>query len=51
MVVEEEGKDDVEGEEEGKRTKRECPVPKPGGIVGEILGFKASSGESGGKPP
>jgi cytochrome c oxidase assembly factor 2 len=20
--------------------KRECPVPKPGGIVGELLGFK-----------
>jgi cytochrome c oxidase assembly factor 2 len=22
------------------RTKRECPVPKPGGVVGELLGFK-----------
>ena len=21
-------------------TKRECPVPKPGGVVGELLGFK-----------
>ena len=20
--------------------KRECPVPKPGGVVGELLGFK-----------
>lgn len=24
-------------------SKRECPVPKPGGIVGEMLGFKSSS--------
>ncbi|EME49249.1 hypothetical protein DOTSEDRAFT_163459 [Dothistroma septosporum NZE10] len=22
------------------RSKRECPVPKPGGIVGQIMGFK-----------
>ncbi|KAM3080655.1 hypothetical protein ACMFMG_005590 [Clarireedia jacksonii] len=46
------------GIEEGERTrlqKRECPVPKPGGIVGEILGFKASSSGDGdgkgSKPP
>jgi len=38
--------------EGGKRElKRECPVPKPGGIVGEILGFKSSTGEKGNKPP
>jgi cytochrome c oxidase assembly factor 2 len=45
--------EDVEGLEGGKRTlKRECPVPKPGGIVGEILGFKSSSGEGkGNRPP
>jgi cytochrome c oxidase assembly factor 2 len=46
--------EDIEGEniEGGKRiSKRECPVPKPGGIVGEILGFKSSSGEKGSKPP
>lgn len=24
-----------------RRTTRECPVPKPGGIVGELLGFKS----------
>jgi cytochrome c oxidase assembly factor 2 len=24
-----------------RRRKRECPVPKPGGLVGEILGFKS----------
>jgi len=29
-----------------------CPIPKPGGIVGEILGFKnSSSGGKGEKPP
>ncbi|KAI0553696.1 hypothetical protein F4679DRAFT_530190 [Xylaria curta] len=22
------------------RGKRECPVPKPGGVIGEIIGFK-----------
>lgn len=38
--------------EEGKRVlKRECPVPKPGGIVGEILGFGSSSGEGKRRPP
>lgn len=33
--------------------KRECPVPKPGGLVGEILGFKPSSTSEDGKgrPP
>jgi len=31
---------DVEGENGGKRSQRECPIPKPGGLVGEILGFK-----------
>lgn len=34
-------------------SKRECPVPKPGGLVGEILGFKPrSTNEDGkGRPP
>lgn len=22
------------------KKKRECPVPKPGGLVGQIMGFK-----------
>lgn len=22
------------------KRKRECPVPKPGGIVGQVMGFK-----------
>jgi hypothetical protein len=25
------------------RLRRECPVPKPSGILGEILGFKSGS--------
>lgn len=25
-----------------EKEKRECPVPKPGGFIGEILGFKGS---------
>lgn len=25
---------------EDSRPKRECPVPKPGGLVGHIMGFK-----------
>lgn len=28
----------------GQDGKRECPVPKPGGKVGELLGFSRSSG-------
>jgi cytochrome c oxidase assembly factor 2 len=44
--------EETEGMEGGKRQlKRECPVPKPGGLVGEILGFKSSTGEKGNKPP
>lgn len=35
------------------KPKRECPVPKPGGLVGEILGFQPSSsdGDGKGRPP
>lgn len=29
-----------EDEEELRRKSRECPVPKPAGMVGRILGFK-----------
>ncbi|CAK7271942.1 hypothetical protein SEPCBS57363_004880 [Sporothrix epigloea] len=32
-----------------RRSMRECPVPKPGGIVGELLGFKSSN--QGSEPP
>lgn len=32
---------DVSGEEVNEPgTRRECPVPKPGGIIGEVLGLK-----------
>jgi cytochrome c oxidase assembly factor 2 len=35
-----------------RRERRECPVPKPGGIVGQILGFrKDSSTDGSGRPP
>jgi cytochrome c oxidase assembly factor 2 len=30
----------IEDDEIRARAKRECPVPKPGGAVGELLGFK-----------
>lgn len=30
---------DVEADEGAKNMKRECPVPKPGGMLGEWLGF------------
>jgi len=30
-----------------ERTTRECPVPKPGGMLGELLGFHKSDGETG----
>lgn len=29
-------------DQEGRKGRRECPVPKPGGKVGELLGFKSS---------
>ncbi|KAF3767901.1 hypothetical protein M406DRAFT_355753 [Cryphonectria parasitica EP155] len=32
-------------EQEGRRGKRECPVPKPGGRVGELLGFRKADDE------
>jgi cytochrome c oxidase assembly factor 2 len=29
-----------------KRSRRECPIPKPGGKVGELLGFKKEQSAS-----
>lgn len=29
------------------RAKRECPLPKPGGMLGEWLGFHKSDNETG----
>lgn len=31
------------------RKARECPVPKPGGVIGEVLGFKKT--DEGNRPP
>lgn len=31
--------------EEWRAPKRECPVPKPGGLVGQVLGIKRESNE------
>lgn len=39
--------DDIERATE--QTRRECPVPKPGGILGEWLGFHAWDGATGKK--
>jgi cytochrome c oxidase assembly factor 2 len=56
-VVEEsgdEGESTVVALMKGSKPKRECPVPKPGGLVGELLGFQPSRGdgiEKGSKPP
>jgi cytochrome c oxidase assembly factor 2 len=33
----------TEDDEVRARTKRECPVPKPGGAVGELLGFRKTA--------
>ncbi|KAK1766837.1 hypothetical protein QBC33DRAFT_90757 [Phialemonium atrogriseum] len=41
------------GDEESRRSarpRRECPVPKPGGVVGELLNLKKKK-EDGNKPP
>lgn len=43
--------DDGEDIERRRLAKRECPVPKPGGFVGGLLGFKSSVDEKGSKPP
>jgi cytochrome c oxidase assembly factor 2 len=29
------------------KIRRECPVPKPGGVIGEILGFKSRGDNNG----
>jgi len=42
------GDSDDEGEREAPvrdAVKRECPVPKPGGLVGQVLGFGKEDGE------
>ncbi|KAK8010400.1 hypothetical protein PG990_009365 [Apiospora arundinis] len=36
----ESSKDDFDRLSDAK-AKRECPVPKPGGVIGELMGFRA----------
>jgi cytochrome c oxidase assembly factor 2 len=44
--------DDTRLDQLSKSKRGECPIPKPGGIVGEILGFKPSSSDGkSSKPP
>lgn len=33
---------------DGTREKRECPIPKPGGVVGKMLGFTGTGGNTDG---
>ena len=44
MAEAEESNDDLE-EKSTPRTTRECPIPRPAGLVGEILGFKNTAGK------
>ncbi|ROW05304.1 hypothetical protein VSDG_00114 [Cytospora chrysosperma] len=34
-------------EQQGKRGRHECPVPKPGGKLGELLGFRQAGTQQG----
>lgn len=36
-----------EGRDKRERNSRACPIPKPSGLVGEILGFKSENGSGG----
>ncbi|KAF2789560.1 hypothetical protein K505DRAFT_312941 [Melanomma pulvis-pyrius CBS 109.77] len=38
-VMSEERRKMVEREEDWTKPKRECPVPKPGGLIGQVLGI------------
>jgi cytochrome c oxidase assembly factor 2 len=51
-VIVDESADDMD-DARNTKSMRECPVPKPGGLVGEILGFKgpSSSDGKGSRPP
>lgn len=52
IQAEESSDEDTGSAQQTPLLKRECPVPKPGGLVGEILGFKhSSSNGNGAKPP
>ncbi|TVY26602.1 hypothetical protein LHYA1_G004504, partial [Lachnellula hyalina] len=51
-VVDERESAEEEDARRGQRdskSKRECPVPKPGGVVGTLLGFRGAGGGAGGE--
>lgn len=41
-IVDEEEVHGIMQQAKDKRSRRECPLPKPGGRVGEFLGFKTN---------
>ena len=43
-IMDEEEVDSISRQAQERRSRRECPLPKPGGRVGELLGFRSSSG-------
>ncbi|KAI5917774.1 hypothetical protein F4810DRAFT_694923 [Camillea tinctor] len=45
---EEEG-DAGRGSEATRERRKECPVPKPGGVIGELMGFKKADREAEGQ--
>ena len=42
-VMNEERDRDLEREAQALRKRRECPLPKPGGLIGHVLGVKGNS--------
>ncbi|RYP03049.1 hypothetical protein DL764_005398 [Monosporascus ibericus] len=46
--------EDFEEEQKGGRPRprqeRECPVPKPGGVIAELIGFRGDRPTGGGRP-
>ncbi|KAH7130295.1 hypothetical protein B0J11DRAFT_407015, partial [Dendryphion nanum] len=39
-VLSEERAKDLERDEMARRKRRECPLPKPGGLIGQVLGVR-----------
>ncbi|KAF2750490.1 hypothetical protein M011DRAFT_465237 [Sporormia fimetaria CBS 119925] len=42
----EETMEEMRKRREEMRMRRECPVPKPGGLIGQVLGVKKEEGET-----
>ncbi|KAI1409112.1 hypothetical protein F5Y13DRAFT_170713 [Hypoxylon sp. FL1857] len=42
---------ETRGDATRARRERECPVPKPGGVIGELMGFNKSKTEDGKREP